>query len=244
MATWTVGYPAKSGFNRTRNFLSKRAAIREALRYSSENPDAGFVDVMRNGISVFDVIGGESEAAALARRQRPGLYDPSRRRTRRTARDVSPELKKEFQRLRREGFSVEDALQTARFRATWIGTVGDVNFPEYDGGPIVRRPDGSAYVDYVVPPEDDMSFGSRKARWTVYSVELDPRDWDWVNWKGVASSVGSTVARLRSAANSKDPRRRAGALLDIAGYHGWHELDQYPILLTKAEIERRYGERI
>jgi hypothetical protein len=128
-----------------------------------------------------------------------------------------------------------------------LGTIGDVNAPEYDGG-WVFEDDGRIWIEWVdTPTGDDMSGGSYKdsARWTVYRVHIEtPEVPSWADLDDVASSTGGSASRLRKDFLSRDPMRRALAYWDLAGYHGWHELDNYPLVLTKKEIEKRYGAEI
>jgi len=121
-----------------------------------------------------------------------------------------------------------------------IGTIGDVNFPEYDGGPVYDRGDGTYYMEYVEIPSDDLDFGDPNARWTVYGVELDPGVPSWGSLKDVARTVGADPKELKAAFESDDPMARAGAYMDWAGHYGWHEFDSYPLTLTCAETAKRY----
>lgn len=54
MATFTVGYPARRGPSKKKRFASLKKAKTAACSYSRRHPRAGYVDVMRNGISVGD----------------------------------------------------------------------------------------------------------------------------------------------------------------------------------------------
>lgn len=128
------------------------------------------------------------------------------------------------------------------FGAEVVGTVGDVNAPEYDGGWILKTQHGYQ-VEYVaIPSDDDMKGGeyTSSARWTVYRVDLDPGVPSWGDIKAVASSSGQSVKELRAAFKSDDPAQRAYAYETWAGHYGWHELDNYPLTLTRAEVEKRY----
>jgi hypothetical protein len=152
-------------------------------------------------------------------------------------------VKKEYVRLRHEGYSAQQALRTARFIASWVGGVGDKNFLDHSGGPIYKTESGYR-VDYVEPPSDDDDFESKRARWTVYQIDLDPGLGDWADLKGVASYTGVSVQTLKKRMESTNYRELAHVLVDIAGYHGWHEFDQYPLSLTRKEVEERYGDTV
>lgn len=132
---------------------------------------------------------------------------------------------------------------------TIIGTIGNVNYPEYDGGPVVRGADGSYDLEYVFAPEDDHD--EPGARWTVYRADLSEPG-DWCNWEDVARLCGHDVELYTTpfeASFGEDPisrdenaMARAIAISDAASYYGWENLDSYPLVLTKDEIEERYSE--
>jgi hypothetical protein len=126
-----------------------------------------------------------------------------------------------------------------------VGTIGDVNFPEFGGGEIYELPkdQGGIFVlEYVVPP--DMEFDDRNARWTIYRVHLLEGLPDWGNYKTVARTVGVKPKELKEAFESDDPLDSAWATEAWAAHYGWHELDSYPLVLDKRETEERYETEI
>jgi len=132
------------------------------------------------------------------------------------------------------------------FAGEVVGTVGDVNAPEYDGGWILRTEHGYELEYVETPSDDEMSGGSydSSARWRVYRVALDIGVPRWGHVEDVASSSGASVKDLKSDFNSGSPQRRANAYMDWAWHYGWHEFDSYPLVLTKSEVEKRYGRRV
>ena len=142
---------------------------------------------------------------------------------------------------RARGRPAAEAYRVARERQEGprvVGHVGDVNWPDEEGGPILKSADGSYSLEYVIPPEDDEEDGL----WTVYQTDLDKEPLpDWVDARGVAASSGTSASILRKAWNSPNPHARAFARMDVAGYHGWNNLDDYPLRLTRQEVEERYG---
>src|SRR5271166_2766209 len=99
-----------------------------------------------------------------------------------------------------------------------LGTLGDVNAPEYDGGWIFED-DGHIWIEWVdTPSDDDMSGGQYKksARWTVYRVHIEnPEVPSWADLDAIAQTIGSTASRLRKDYLGKDPKRRASAYWDL-----------------------------
>ena len=152
-------------------------------------------------------------------------------------------VKKEYDRLRREGYSAQQALRTARFIASWVGQIGDVNFLDHSGGPVYKTESGYR-VDYVEPPSDDDDFESKKARWTIYSVDLESGMADWADLEAVSDSSGVPLVTLKRRLQSDNYRELAHALMDVTGHYGWYEFDQYPLSLTRKEVEERYGDTV
>jgi len=125
-----------------------------------------------------------------------------------------------------------------------VGHIGDVNWPEYGGGPVMIDETGvyPPELEYVEPPPDELSFDSPKARWEVYRVPLEPNQpWgDREDLEAVARTSGQDPDELADAFASDDPMERAYAYETWAGHFGWYELDQYPLRLTCPEVEKRY----
>ena len=154
---------------------------------------------------------------------------------------VSPErTKRIYERQRARGRPAAEAYRIAQERQQEpriVGHIGDVNWPAYDGGPIYRHPDGSYSLEYVVVDEE-------RPRWYVYGTDLDKEPIpDWVDVREVAESSDMSPSVLRKDWNSRDVRRRAWARQTVANYHGWENLDSYPLSLTRREVQARYRRR-
>ncbi len=65
-------------------------------------------------------------------------------------------------------------------------------------------------------------------------------EWFAKDLAGVASYVGSTRDDLVSALCCEDPATRAEAYSAIGSYHGFLNLDGYPLTLTEAEFDKRW----
>lgn len=156
---------------------------------------------------------------------------------------------------------------------TWklLTNPGDVNPIEYGGYFVYEDTTGvyPAEVEVLVAhPRDDSPEG-----WTIYRFALDrcqliedpdthtiylvpftynppwPHalskydEWFHKDLANVASSIGSTLTELRQDLCSADPRDRAHAYRAIGEYHGFENLDGYPLTFhNRADVEARYQE--
>lgn len=157
---------------------------------------------------------------------------------------VSPErTRRIYEQQRARGKPAAQAFQIAKERqqeARIVGHVGDVNWPAYEGGPILKNADGTYALEYVIPPEEE----GRRARYEIYRTDLDKEPLpDWVDASDVAPFIGTSATILRKHWNDRDPRVRAYARVAVAAYYGWHNLDDYPLSLTKKEVQARYRRR-
>jgi hypothetical protein len=137
----------------------------------------------------------------------------------------------------------QEFREAAQGQPDWeeVGYIGDKNWAEHSGGPVlVERSTGEAVLEYVEPPSDDQEFGDPKARWTVYRVALYPEVPSWGDLEAVADSAGANPEELRAEFVSSDPMTRARAYETWAGHYGWYEFDQYPLSFTCAEMNERY----
>lgn len=121
-----------------------------------------------------------------------------------------------------------------------VGHIGDVNWPEFGGGPVFVDAEGEARLEYVEPPTDDIEFDDPDARWTVYRVDLDPEPPSWGDVKDVARSAGISSRELRDYFTSDDPIQRALGYENFANYYGWASFDSYPLHLTCEQMNERY----
>lgn len=67
-------------------------------------------------------------------------------------------------------------------------------------------------------------------------------EWFHQDLASVAQYVGSTLQEMRNQLCSDDPTVRANVYRAIGDYHGYANLDSYPLTLTRAEAETRYPE--
>lgn len=137
-----------------------------------------------------------------------------------------------------------------------IANLGDVNPIDY-GGYFVYRDRTGVYTEeaeLLIADCDDSPDS-----WTVYRFPLDrctltdgvlsdngyhPEYPAWFadSLDGVASMIGQDPAELRSDLCSADPLVRARAYQAIGEYHGFENLDSYPLTFTsRSEVKQRYA---
>lgn len=190
-------------------------------------------------------------AEALAARTRSRVY---RRRQRLKEADVrrAEKAKKKAAELRvsrtkrlyrvhrRLGRTAQEAYRLAATQRgeRIVGSVGDVNWPSYSGGPIVKDEVGNYALEWIEPPEET------ERRFTVYRVDLDRESLPgWINAVAVMQGEGGPSV-LRRRWRSRDPKTRASARWMVGSYYGWNDLDSYPLRLTRRQIEERYRRKV
>lgn len=146
-----------------------------------------------------------------------------------------------------------------------IGTVGDVNPLDYDGGFIYEDETG------VYPAELEYIARTGKDSWKVFRWPLDRceavtvdgktllvpfgfptradlphpiTDYDeWFNsdLESAAASMSRNVDEFRADLCTENLNMRAAAYLDLALYHGFENFDSYPLTFaSRKELEARY----
>jgi hypothetical protein len=79
--------------------------------------------------------------------------------------------------------------------------------------------------------------------WPYAASQYD--EWFHKDLAGVASFVGQTLQEMRDAFCSDDPRVRAFAYEALGDYHGWENLDSYPLTFTeRRDVEARYKHKL
>jgi len=82
-----------------------------------------------------------------------------------------------------------------------------------------------------------------KAEGKLYEPLHRYDEWFVKDLRSVASSAGTTERALRKQLCSADPKQRARAYEDIAGYHGWENFDSYPQDMSEDELNARWAKR-
>ena len=145
---------------------------------------------------------------------------------------------------------------------TWkrVGTIGDINFVEHDGGPVFvdetgvyppeleyvqRMPEGDAFVYRVslenlkLSPDGKLIPARYDSTWP-HPIE-DYTEWFDRDLESVARFAGTTRAHLVEELTSPQPIARALAYETLAQYHGWENFDNYPLHLSSKKLEERYA---
>lgn len=151
-----------------------------------------------------------------------------------------------------------------------IANLGDANPIEY-GGYFIYRDTTGVYpeeAELLDSPEDDSGTWTvyRFILDRLERIETDDRillvpsgfsqkwangklphpiyvydEWFSENLSRVADYIGQTLEEMRNDLCSEDARRRAFAYRAIGEYHGFDNLDSYPLTFThRAEVELRY----
>jgi hypothetical protein len=131
------------------------------------------------------------------------------------------------------------------------GNLGDKNPFDY-GGLIVfdvwQREPEHQYVaaEFWFEPEE-----GKGDHYEVYRFNVEPdvlKDLDWIassdtgNWDVIAENAGIERHVIERMAVSNDPLERAQVYRMVGDYHGWENIDSYPVALTREEIEVRWPE--
>lgn len=147
---------------------------------------------------------------------------------------------------------------------TALGTIGDVNPLQYDGGFVFQDSDGRVTLEYAMAPPDDHPWFRRNgykaydlplrtAPYTVYRVDVSEdvkKDLSWLkskDWAAIAAhgngedtkTEGENLACFLS--KRAEPLQRAMIYWDVANHFGWNNLDDYPLWLTGEELAERWG---
>lgn len=121
-----------------------------------------------------------------------------------------------------------------------IGGTGDQDPLTYGGGVVFEGDYGPQWEFWDEPEEEDLE----DATYTVYRTDVPDdvvKELDWVEWKGVASSIGSTVGALRKDGKSKNVMARVSVLEAVfPGYHSPENIDSYPLQLSHAKMLERW----
>jgi hypothetical protein len=134
-----------------------------------------------------------------------------------------------------------------RTRCRVVGELGDVNPVEYGGGFVLACTGGGRSEqthEIEIAPYGQEEEGE-DGPLTVFRVDIPEGDvWEdqsWAKPRDIARSMGMSERELRAlGAAGATPLQKASAIEALAGYHGWHELDQYPLKFSPAELRRRW----
>jgi hypothetical protein len=102
--------------------------------------------------------------------------------------------------------------------------------------------DRCTYVNGVL--SDNKFHPDHPAWFAKPEIERRDRPQDTTYLKGVADFVGQTEEDMIASFCSEDPRLRAMAWQAVGDYHGFENIDDYPLRLTRAEAEERYGKEL
>ena len=118
----------------------------------------------------------------------------------------------------------------------YIGSVGDINPLGYNGGIVLRNTDKTTYtmIYFMRIPCPE------KNEWWVHQIDLDPGWYDWVSFEELSQSTGITPDEYKKELQN-GPLAIAQVLIDIGYHYGFANLDEYPEVMTKTEINKHWG---
>lgn len=138
-----------------------------------------------------------------------------------------------------------------------LANLGDVNPIDYGGYFVYEDTTG------VYPPEAELLYAPERdsGKWKAWRFALDrctfidgilsdnqfhPEHPAWFadDIQAVADFCGQTPEIMIADLCSENPIERARAYQAIGDYHGYDNLDDYPLTLTRAEAEQRYADEL
>lgn len=160
-------------------------------------------------------------------------------------------------------------MSTKQPKWKYIGNFGDRNFLDYGGALLYEDTTGvyPAELEVIQEPEEGGKEVYRVYRFpldrlktvevenTLYLVPFNyvpswPHaapaydEWFSKDLSGIASTIGMDPDELRADFCSEDIRRRALAYIAVGDYHGYENLDSYPLELTAKEARKRYRKEL
>jgi hypothetical protein len=132
-----------------------------------------------------------------------------------------------------------------------VANLGDVN-PEYGGYFVYRDSTGvyteeAEYVDASDNPDDTRIYRFTLDKCTFIDGVLSDNPyhpempaWFADSLAGIAACCDTTPEALRDMLCSNDPCQRAEAYRNIGSYHGFENLDSYPLELSDEQVIARY----
>lgn len=129
-------------------------------------------------------------------------------------------------------------------RRTVINVTGD----EFNGDALFRTKHGIQGEHWESTDDEDNDNGAR-SRVTLWRYSLPDAVFSEHNWArkdaaAIAKTHGQTLSSLIAASTSRNPAERQQALEMIAGYHGWTNIDGYPLETTAGGMRRRWPRRL
>jgi hypothetical protein len=135
-----------------------------------------------------------------------------------------------------------------------IAQLGDVSPIEYGGYFIYEDENGAAEAEFLIAPSEPED----KGKWFAYRFALDrctlingvlsdnrfhsdKPEWFASRLEDVARFVGMELSEMQRLLISDSPVERAHGYEAIGSYHGFENLDSYPLTLTEDEARKRYA---
>lgn len=133
---------------------------------------------------------------------------------------------------------------------TLIGTTGDQDAITYGGGIVYVRNNYEPVWEWIdegfnEPETDDDGEEIESSEEQPLYRETVPDDvfaeYDWAKPTEMAPSLGTSAKELIRLGRG-EVMERVEALTAIVAYYGSHELDGYPLMITRSGLDKRWGE--
>lgn len=128
----------------------------------------------------------------------------------------------------------------------YIDNFGDVNFLDYGGALLYEDATGiyPPELEVIQEPNEGEKEIYRVYRFSLDRLEPDQEEWFHKDLSRAASCAGMDPDELREWFCSGDLRKRALAYMTVGDYHGYDNLDAYPLELTAKEAKKRYRKEL
>jgi len=147
-----------------------------------------------------------------------------------------------------EYLEVDEALLDRLEQADWKRVLFGC---DYDPDNLVPEEAATPYTVYrfILEPctyvngilSDNRFHPEHAAWWAAPEAEKANRPQDTTYLSNIAGHVGAELDQIIGEFCSDDPLERAVAYRAVGDYHGFDNLDSYPLKLTRAEAKERYA---